>query len=100
MPSNSPTGFETYIYDHKQFPGSDEDYRQHLGKLHDPKRLPAPVNDNQTGPFIMVEPSHSSQSNDVFILFRGLHAAVLDRYTAEQLRDALIKVCEKPMVEG
>jgi len=101
MPSSNPTGFETYIYDHKCFPGKRydgqefEDHRQHQGPLHDPKSLPPPENDYQTGPLIMVEPCYASESNDVWIHFRHGSSMMLPRIIAEQLRDALIKVCQK-----
>lgn len=42
MPTNKPTGFETYIYDHKQYTGSDLDNRPYLSPSHDPQKLPPP----------------------------------------------------------
>ena len=68
MPTSNPTGYETYIYDH--------------GPLHD-------------SPRIMVEPCYESQSKDVWLYFRDGPGIMLPRLIAEQLRDALIKVCQK-----
>jgi hypothetical protein len=95
MPSSNPTGYETYIYDHKQYPMGDHESRQHLGKLHDVSKLPPPESDYDTGPLIMVEPSYASGSTDVFLHFREGKSFFLPRSIAEQLRDALAKVCEK-----
>jgi hypothetical protein len=101
MPTNNPTGYETYIYDHKSYPNSPydgkqyRDDRQHQGPLHDPSKLPDPESEGDRGPFIMVEPCYASESKDVFIHFRHGHSFMLPRIIAEQLRDALIKVCEK-----
>jgi hypothetical protein len=108
MPSLTPTGFETYIYDHKQYTqlafagwdnprGDSPDTRQHLGELHNPANLPSPESDNDSGPFVMVEPSYATGSNDVFLMFRNGHTMVLTRSMAEQLGNALIKVCKKPI---
>lgn len=107
MPTNAPTGFETYIYDHRQYPGEPwpagspvHESRQHCGPLHDPQSLPVPECDDHTIPLIMVEPCYASYSNEVWIHFkRGPHSMMLPRLIAEQLRDALIKVCEKPKQE-
>jgi hypothetical protein len=105
MPTNAPTGYETYIYDHKQYPGTNykgEIYenRQHANApLHDPKTLPAPEHDSHSSPRVMVEPCYASESNDVWLYFREGHSIMLPRLMAEQLRDALIKVCEKPKQE-
>lgn len=95
MPTNLPTGFETYIYSHKDY--SYDDLRQHLGKSHDPNKLPMATNAFQTSPLIMVEPCYANRSNDIFLYFRDDVSVILNRYTAEQLRDALVKVCEKPL---
>jgi hypothetical protein len=96
MPSSNPTGYETYIYDHKQYPSCDEETRQHCGKLHDPKKLPPPTEDHHTSPLFMVEPSYSyATPNDVVIMGKFGPSLTLTRYVAEQLRDAFIKVCEK-----
>ena len=97
MPTNNPTGYETYIYDHKAYPGSDADYRQHRGPLHDPAKLPSPECDLDTAPFIMIEPCYASGSNDIWLYFRDGKSLMLSRYLAEQLRDALIKICQKPV---
>jgi hypothetical protein len=97
MPTTHPTGYETYIYDHKQYHSVDDDDRQHQGPLHDPKKLPPPECDSHTSPFIMVEPSGAYNSNEVWLRFQG-HGITLPRFIAEQLRDALIKVCEKPVI--
>ena len=94
MPSLNPTGHETYIYDHRQYQNWHES-RQHLGKLHDQYKLPAPEKDGDSAPLIMVEPSYASDSTDVFLHFREGHSIILPRFIAEQLRDALAKVCEK-----
>lgn len=99
MPTCTPTGFETNIYDHKQFPHSNEDTRQYLGVLHNPELLPPPKSDSDSTPLIMIEPSYASGSNDVFIHIRYGHSFTFPRSIAEQLRDALIKVCEKPIHE-
>ncbi len=92
MPSSNPTGFETYIYSHKDI---FTERRSYLGQLHDPEKLPLATCDYETGPLIMVEPSYAHKSTEVFLHFRAGHSIMLDRYTAEQLRDALIKVCQK-----
>lgn len=97
MPTNSPTSFETYIYDHKQYSASDVDTRPHRGPLHDPSILPVPKSTEDTGPSIMVEPSYETNSNAVFLIFRG-NSYKLTRHEASQLRDALIKVCQKPTI--
>ena len=102
MPSLMPTSYETYIYDHRQYPtpdwnGTIHESRQHANApLHDPKSLPKPERDNDSSPRVMVEPSHASYSNDVWLYFREGYSIMLPRLMAEQLRDALIKVCEKP----
>lgn len=105
MPTNAPTGFETYIYDHRQYSHPDHDGtvhedRQHAtAPLHDPKMLPVPQNSGDTSPRVMVEPCYASESNDVWLYFREGYSIILTRLMAEQLRDALIKVCEKPKQE-
>ncbi len=102
MPTNAPTGFETYVYDHCQYPGEPhngvvwEDRQYANALLHDPKSLPKPECNNDTLPCIMVEPCYASHSNDVWLYFREGHSIMLTRAMAEQLRDALIKVCQKP----
>lgn len=95
MPTTDATGFETYIYDHKQHIGSNEDTRQYLGRLHDPAKLPDPKAIGDDAPLFMIEPSYATGSTDVFIMGKG-HVLRLSRAIAEQLRDALIKVCQKP----
>jgi hypothetical protein len=97
MPTDKPTGYETYIYDHKAYPRGDSEDRQYCGKAHDPAKLPPPKCDNDTTPVIMVEPCYASESNDVWIHFRNRSSVMLPREIAEQLRDALVKVCEKPL---
>jgi hypothetical protein len=95
-----PTGYETYIYDHKMYRSSDEEHRQHCGPLHNPSNLPKPENDCQTSPLIMVEPCYAKVldcRNDVWLYFRQGYSVMLQRQVAEQLRDALIKVCEAPI---
>jgi len=105
MPTNNPTGYETYVYDHRQYPHANYDgtiyeSRQHANApLHDPKSLPKPECDNDSLPRVMVEPCYASRSNDVWLYFREGHSIMLPRIMAEQLRDALIKVCEKPKQE-
>lgn len=94
MPSGNPTGKETYIYDHKQYPRTNQENRQHLGPLHNPETLPDPENDNHSSPLIMIEPSYASGSTDVFIHFRHGQSFMLPQIIAQQLRDALIKVCQ------
>jgi hypothetical protein len=102
MPTSNPTGFETYIYDHRQYANPDwhkpiYEGRQHAtAPLHDPQSLPKPKCDSDSSPRIMVEPSYASYSNDVWLYFREGYSIMLPRLMAEQLRDALIKVCEKP----
>lgn len=101
MPTNAPTGYETYIYDHRQYPHPNwngiihEDRQYATAPLHDPKSLPKPECDRDSSPRIMVEPRYASESNDVWLYFREGHSIILTRLMAEQLRDALIKVCEK-----
>lgn len=95
MPSSDPTGYETYIYDHRAYPGTFEDRRSHQGPLHDPSKLPPPESDFDTGPLIMVEPSYASASDEVYLHFRGGPSMMLPRSVAEQLRDALVRVCKK-----
>lgn len=101
MPTNNPTGYETYIYDHKSHPNSAydgkqfQDDRQYQGPLHDPSKLPDPESDNDRIPLVMVEPCYASESKDVWLYFRQGHSIMLPRLIAEQLRDALIKVCGK-----
>ena len=92
MPTTDPTGYETYIYDHND---GVPDKRQFQGPLHDPTKLPKPECAEHVGPFIMVEPSYAYGSNDVFVHFRNSPSIMLNREIAEQLRDALMKVCEK-----
>ncbi len=107
MPTNAPTGFETYIYDHRQYPGEPwpagspvwEDRQHANAPLHDPKSLPKPECDSDASPRIMIEPCYASYSNNVWLYFREGHSIMLLRLMAEQLRDALIKVCEKPKQE-
>lgn len=95
MPSNIPSGYETYIYDHKQFPSGDDETRPHIGKLHDVSKLPPPESAYDTSPLIMVEPDYASGSTDIFLHFReGNHSFFLPRLFAEQLRDALSKICD------
>ncbi len=97
MSSNNSTGYETYIYDHKQYPGNDIDTRLHQGVLHNPGALPPPMCNEDTSPLIMVEPSYASDASDVFIMCRHGVTLTLSREVAEQLRDALIKVCKLPL---
>lgn len=104
MPTTNPTGYETYLYDHRQYPGEPwpagspvHESRQHAtAPLHDPKSLPKPEKDSDTSPRVMVEPCYRSYSNDVWLYFKEGHSIWLTREMAEQLRDALIRVCEKP----
>ena len=98
MPTISPTGYETYIYDHREFPGVPDDPRQFQGPLHDPVNLPPPECDLHRSPLIMIEPSGATGSDEVWIHFRIGPSMMLPRLIAEQLRDALVKVCEKPKV--
>ena len=95
MPTNIPTGFETYIYDHKQF-FSNYDDRQY--NRSDPKKLPFPEKHQDNFPFIMIEPCYASGSNNVWVHFRDEYSTLLSRDIAEQLRDALIRACQKPMI--
>jgi len=95
MPTPNPTGFETYIYDHKAFPNSDDDYREHRPASHDNSKLPPPTCDQHTAPLIMVEPCYAHNSKDIFLHFRGITSMNLSRRIAEQLRDALILVCQQ-----
>ena len=99
MPAYPATGYETYIYDHRAYPGCLNDRREHRGPLHDPSKLPPPENDSDTTPLIMVEPSYASGSDDVFLFFRGGNIVTLPRFIVEQLRDALEKVCKKHRAE-
>lgn len=99
MPTTNPTGYETYIYDHKQYWGTTKDTRQHQGALHDPSSLPDPEKHDDNAPFMMIEPCYASESNDVFIHFRNGTSMMLSRSIAEQIRDAFVKVCEKPKQE-
>jgi hypothetical protein len=96
MPSSNPTGYETYIYDHRAYPRSLDDHRQFRGPQHDPERLPLPEEDIDTTPLIMVEPSYATGSDEIVLMFRYGSTMFLPRQIAEQLRDALAKVCEKP----
>lgn len=93
MPTNMPTGKETYIYSHKQHPGCGTDDRQYRGQLHDTLMLPKPECENHVAPLIMIEPSYAKDSTDVFLHFReGGVTMFLSKSVAEQLRDALTKV--------
>jgi len=96
MPTTNPTGYETYIYTHRQYTIGIEDNRQYRGKLHEPKDLPKPEKFGDDSPYIMIEPSYAFNSDDVFIMIKGGTTLKLSRIIAEQLRDALERVCQKP----
>lgn len=94
MPTSHPTGFETYVYSH-QWGGYP--HPQHIAENFDKTRLPKAESEDQVYPVIMVEPSYATNDDDIFLMFSGGLTKKLPRYCAEQLRDALIKVCQKPL---
>lgn len=99
MPSSNPSGYETNIYSHRD-EGMWEENRSHRAPSYDANKLPIASSAYERGPLIMVEPSYATKSNGVWLHIRGHGSFSIDRYTAEQLRDALIKVCQKPLQDS